>query len=183
VLHPDVVLKKGGIFGKGLFAKKKIPMGTIVYKVKDDVRIYSINQYNKFSKRYKAILTKFGYQEDDKIIHHVDNTRQANHSCDPNVYVMPDDRGYMDIALRDIESGEEITWDYGVILVKWHKPIKCKCGTAKCRDTIYRLPPNSSVENNLISLGRKAKKNVLKVKQPLLDKEELTRLKYTHTNS
>ena len=172
MLHPDVVLKKGGITKKGLFSKKKIPKGTIVYKVKDDVRIYSISQYNKFSKRYQNILTKFAYQENDKIIHHVDNTKHGNHSCESNVYVMQDN-AYMDIALRDIEAGEEVTWDYGVLLPTWHKPLRCKCGSSKCRGMIYRLPPNSKVSSKLKLLAKKAKKDLLKVKQPLLDKREL----------
>lgn len=179
MLHPDVVLKKGGISRKGLFAKRKIPRGTIVYKVDDDVRIYSISQYNKFSKRYKDILTKFAYQEDGKIIHHVDDTRHGNHSCESNVYVMPHGNAYMDITLKDIEAGEEITWDYGVLFPKWHKPLKCKCGSTKCRGTIYRLPPNSKVAIKLKLLAKKAKKDFLKVKQPLLDKKELAKISRT----
>ena len=164
MLHPDVVLKKGGITKKGLFSKKKIPRGTIVYKVKDDVRIYSISQYNKFSKRYRNLLTKFAYQEDNKIIHHLDDTRHGNHSCESNVYVMPQENTYMDIALRDIEAGEEVTWDYGVLLPTWHKPIKCKCGSSKCRKMIYRLPSGSKVSGKLKLLAKKSQKRFVEGK-------------------
>lgn len=177
MLHPDIVLKKGGISRKGLFTKKKIPRGTIVYRVNDDVRIYSIRQYNRFSKRYKDILTRFAYQEDGKIIHHLDDTRHGNHSCDSNVYVMPHEDAYMDIVLRDIMADEEATWDYGLLFPEWHKPLKCKCGSTKCRGMIYRLPPNSSVEIKLKLLAKKAKKDFAKVKQPLIDKKEFGRLK------
>jgi len=51
VLHPNIVIKGGSISGKGLFARRKIPKGTVVYRMKNDIRVYSRNQYKKFSKK------------------------------------------------------------------------------------------------------------------------------------
>lgn len=66
-------------------------------------------------------------------------TRWFNHSCDPNTEVMVEwdaeaqtIRAWW-IALRDIEIGEEITYDYGFV-AEVAEP--CACGSAACRGVI-----------------------------------------------
>jgi hypothetical protein len=71
-------------------------------------------------------------------------TRWFNHSCDPNSEV----RSKWDhdaktirawwIALRDIEVGEEITYDYG-FAAEVAEP--CYCGAARCRGVIVDDDP------------------------------------------
>ena len=39
------------------------------------------------------------------------------HSCDPNSHAIPSGYKYMDIALKDIQRGEELTWDYSVFCI------------------------------------------------------------------
>ena len=44
-------------------------------------------------------------------------------------------------ALRDIEPGEELNYDYGLILEGRHtakvkKEFECRCGTPECRGTM-----------------------------------------------
>ncbi len=54
----------------------------------------------------------------------------TNHSCDPNATF---DRSGMLIALRDIESGEELTYDYlahPIPASPWD--FECDCGVEKC---------------------------------------------------
>jgi len=53
-----------------------------------------------------------------------------NHSCSPNVGIS----GQIDtIAMRDIETGEELTGDYVVACQDEYFNFKCLCGTANCR--------------------------------------------------
>jgi hypothetical protein len=42
------------------------------------------------------------------------------------------------VASRDIEEGEEITYDYATSEVEgsYHLPMKCLCGSSICRGTI-----------------------------------------------
>ncbi|EKE11551.1 MAG: nuclear protein SET [uncultured bacterium] len=68
-----------------------------------------------------------------------------NHSCDPNV-------GYRGqiflVAMRDIKKGEEIVFDYAMVLHRSKGApaynIKCLCGSKKCRGVItdndWKLP-------------------------------------------
>lgn len=73
-------------------------------------------------------------------------TRWFNHSCDPNSEV----RSRWDheaqtmrawwVALRDIELGEEITYDYAFV-AEVAEP--CACGTAACRGLIVDDDPEN----------------------------------------
>ena len=42
------------------------------------------------------------------------------------------------MALRDINSGEEITFDYATVVAEWvgMDPITCNCGATDCRKII-----------------------------------------------
>ena len=71
-----------------------------------------------------------------------------NHSCDPTAVAF----GKLYIAFRDIEPGEEITYDYATTETQFDRIPECKCGTARCRGSItaedwklpelqYRYPP------------------------------------------
>ncbi len=61
--------------------------------------------------------------------------RYINHSCDPNAYLEVS-RGHAWIrAERDIEPGEEITFDYGQeFFDEYIKPKGCRC--AKCTSVV-----------------------------------------------
>ncbi|HWU90570.1 MAG TPA: SET domain-containing protein-lysine N-methyltransferase [Kofleriaceae bacterium] len=71
-------------------------------------------------------------------------TRWFNHSCDPNTEVMVEWDGEARamrawwVALRDIEIGEEITYDYGFV-AEVAEP--CACGAATCRGVIVDDDP------------------------------------------
>ena len=73
-------------------------------------------------------------------------TRWFNHSCDPNSEVMSrwdHAEGTMRawwVAVRDIEIGEEITYDYAFV-AEVAEP--CACGTARCRGLIVDDDPEN----------------------------------------
>jgi D-alanine-D-alanine ligase len=55
-----------------------------------------------------------------------------NHSCEPNTGY----RGLNVVALRPIETGEELTLDYATFMPATMRPFECRCGSARCRGTI-----------------------------------------------
>ncbi|HEX2054535.1 MAG TPA: SET domain-containing protein-lysine N-methyltransferase, partial [Actinomycetota bacterium] len=72
---------------------------------------------------------------------------KVNHSCDPNCGVRVNASGAPDlVARRNIEPGEEITFDYAMRNYSIeHFPSSCLCGAAGCRRTITGwkdLPPD-----------------------------------------
>jgi hypothetical protein len=59
---------------------------------------------------------------------------RTNHSCEPNAGITND---RFLIAMRDIGKGEEVTFDYSMIIADdW--TLECQCGTPSCRRTIGR---------------------------------------------
>jgi SET domain-containing protein len=65
-------------------------------------------------------------------------THYINHSCEPNSYMKILYDHILFIALRHIESGEEITIDYESTLHSDKK--RCTCGAPTCRGTINKRP-------------------------------------------
>jgi hypothetical protein len=64
-----------------------------------------------------------------------------NHSCDPNLGL----RGQITlVALRDIEAGEEVAFDYAMTDSTPYDEFECRCGSVNCRGTVrgddWKLP-------------------------------------------
>ncbi|VDK44094.1 unnamed protein product [Anisakis simplex] len=70
-------------------------------------------------------------------------SRSVNHSCEPNCTVNAvtvDGICRLKVtALRDIEPGEEITYDYGTMICDGMVGMRCRCGAVNCRGTIGKL--------------------------------------------
>jgi uncharacterized protein len=60
-------------------------------------------------------------------------SRSFNHSCDPNAGISH--RSTL-VAVRDIRSGEEITFDYSLTISPTEWSMKCRCGTPTCRKVL-----------------------------------------------
>ncbi len=71
--------------------------------------------------------------------------RWINHSCDPNCESDETDDGRVYIeAMRDIRRGEELNYDYGLIIDDRITPTlkkqhECRCGSKNCRGTMLAL--------------------------------------------
>jgi SET domain-containing protein len=69
------------------------------------------------------------------------SARWINHSCRPNCEAV-DDAGRIYIeAIEDIRPGEELTYDYNLLLDEPHTPAAkkahpCQCGAPRCRGTL-----------------------------------------------
>lgn len=68
-----------------------------------------------------------------------------NHSCSPNTGVRNNQFGAYDfVALVDIPSGSEITWDYSTTEYSFIDIPKCCCGSTECRSKLlgYKFLPD-----------------------------------------
>jgi len=71
--------------------------------------------------------------------------RWINHACKPNCEACEKDGRVFIHALRDIEAGEELFYDYGLVIEgRQTKALKeqfaCRCGAKKCRGTMLARP-------------------------------------------
>lgn len=61
----------------------------------------------------------------------------VNHCCDPNCETDEIDGKIWIVALRDIEAGEELTYDYCLFDGEEDDEAPCYCGAKDCRGTMY----------------------------------------------
>ncbi len=98
-----VTLKKGNIFGKGLFANKPFKKGEVVLKY--HLKPISEQEFTKLSKTERYFVhTHWGV-----LYLYPPPERYVNHSDQPNT--IQDLRSQCALALRDIKKGEQITTD------------------------------------------------------------------------
>jgi len=82
-----------------------------------------------------------------------------NHSCNPNLMMRyPKDKmdfkGYYFIAARDIEAGEELTYDYNTTEYDsevWGCGFKCLCGSENCIGNFRGFKFLNGTQRNQIS--------------------------------
>jgi uncharacterized protein len=71
--------------------------------------------------------------------------RWINHSCDPNCETEESEDGRVYIqAIRNIRSGEELLYDYALIIderltVRVKRLYQCRCGSKRCRGTMLAI--------------------------------------------
>jgi hypothetical protein len=75
--------------------------------------------------------------------------RFLNHSCEPNCDAVCEEGGIWIVARRDIEPGEEITFNYGYDLADYEEHV-CQCGAADCAGFIVDEELFDHVKNKSI---------------------------------
>lgn len=67
-----------------------------------------------------------------------------NHSCEPNSGVRKINNEWWLVAIKNIEVGQEITWDYSTTMYNDDWQMNCDCKAAHCRKIIkeYKTLPN-----------------------------------------
>jgi hypothetical protein len=114
---------------------------------------------------------------EDRVIdalHGGNSSRWINHSCNPNCEADEENERIFIKALRNIKAGEELSYDYGLIIDEpYTKKLKaeypCWCGHANCRGTL--LSPKDREDTPKIPSQKKSKaKSDKKAKDKAKDK-------------
>jgi uncharacterized protein len=164
MIHPDTELKLAHEdMGYGIFAKNLIPKGTITwvldvldFVLTPDMITGLLPQQIQFIEKYAYIDNKGRY------ILSWDIGKYCNHSCKPTTVPIG---SICDIAVRDIQIGEEITCDYGTCNIR--RNLLCQCKVEGCRGIVRSIDLMALIKDidsevaNLIPL-------VNTVPQPLL---------------
>ncbi len=79
----------------------------------------------------------FGLTDGKHVIDGVGVAAFINHSCEPNCEVDEIDGRVMIKAIRDIEVGEEITYDYNLYDGDLDDESPCYCKSKRCRGSMY----------------------------------------------
>ncbi len=147
-----IKVRHSTIHGNGVFATRKIPAGARVIEYqgkriteKQAEKRFGLDPDNPFH-------TFFFSLENGKLIDGGDegnDARWINHSCEPNCEAQEDKGRVFIHALRDITRGEELNYDYGLVIdEKMTKALKkayeCRCGHPGCRGTMLAVKKKSA---------------------------------------
>ncbi len=150
--------RQSAIHGNGVFASAPIAKGERVIRYKGLLRTHA-----EVDRVYADELDTghtFLFTLNDKYVidANVDgnDARWINHSCDPNCEAtwLEDggkkrkDKIFIE-AMRDIAAGEELTYNYGIVLAEPHtaklkKLWACRCGSKYCTGTMLQPKPKKA---------------------------------------
>ena len=124
-----LIFKPSPIHGTGGFAKTPVIMGTLVIEYVGN-RITKQECIERCRRGNEYI---FRLDEETDLDGDVgwNPARFLNHSCAPNCEAELIDGKVWIVALRDIATGEEITFDYGYDLEDYREH-PCRCGAPDC---------------------------------------------------
>jgi SET domain-containing protein len=107
-------LKQSGIHGLGCFAGENIKKGQTVWRFDPGIDlIFTEEDLKNLPNSFTEFLKIYGYSPLESTpktyILCIDHARHMNHSEKPNLLETPEG---LNVAMRDIQVGEELTCDY-----------------------------------------------------------------------
>ena len=162
MIHPDTEVRFiSEEIGYGIVATKLIPEGTITW-VQDELdQVYTSQEVQKMMPHTQEMIDKFTFRNNKgNYVMCWDTAKYVNHSFNSNCLSTAYD---FEIAIRDIQPGEELTDDYGYLNVSEAFQAKNE-GTQ--RTTVY---PDDllNFHQDWDELLKDSFKKIKKVQQPL----------------
>jgi SET domain-containing protein len=133
MLHSAIVASRGdSTHGLGLVATRLIRTGELVWEL--DEPTYNWKEIESWSRERRKAFEWYGFQCGvDRYSLPEGLSREMNHSCDPSTWWSGSNSL---VARRDIQPGEEVTYDYSTSDVDHVFEMECSCGSPRCRGTI-----------------------------------------------
>ncbi|MDR4495127.1 MAG: SET domain-containing protein [Nitrospirales bacterium] len=164
MLHPGTELRKiNDEIGYGVFATQPIPRGTITWALDPLDQILDQHAAEQLEQPYGGNLMRYTWVNGNG--HRIlcwDFGRFMNHSCKANSYGPGGCQ--FEIAVCDIDAGEEITCDYATLNLE--NPLVCQCGSSRCRGVVTS-DDLEGIAASCDELIRSAFARIREVKQPL----------------
>ena len=137
-----IEVRQSAVHGRGVYTAQFIPEGTRIIeytgqRVSWEAAPDDENDPHTFN---------FGLENGEVINPEVDgnDARWINHCCDPNCEAIEEDNRIFIYAMRDIEAGEELFYDYAMeidepITEESKRKFACHCRASNCRGTMLGL--------------------------------------------
>ena len=170
--------RRSGVHGKGVFALADIAEGETLIEYIGEVITWK-EALRRHPHDPKDPNHTFYFHIDEKHVidakHGGNSSRWINHSCKPNCEADEDGGRVFVKALRNIQAGEELFYDYGLIIDAKYTPkllaeYPCWCGAKKCRGTL--LAPKDKPVKKKKTVKKAAKKLQAKVSKKAGSKKD-----------
>tara|TARA_B100001057_G_C22776054_1_gene921615 strand:+ start:740 stop:1198 length:459 start_codon:yes stop_codon:yes gene_type:complete len=132
-------VKKSKIDKNGLYANRNIKKGTRIIEYRGKVITVKQSEINpKFDNDKAIYLFNLNKRYDLDGDFKFNTARLINHSCNPNCEVMGKGLKVWVYAIKDIQKGDELSYDYGFGFDQDYKQFPCNCGSKNCVGYIIR---------------------------------------------
>jgi SET domain-containing protein len=155
---PLIEVRASPLHGLGVFAARSIRKGTRIVEYVGE-RVSHAEADRRYEDKEEGDAHTFLFIVDARTVIDagVDGNaaRFINHACDPNCESVIENRRVFIDALRAIEPGEELTYDYQIQREPDDPPdvdaiFACRCGSRRCRGSML-WPPRSRPERRRAS--------------------------------
>ncbi|AMM24820.1 SET domain-containing protein [Variovorax sp. PAMC 28711] len=157
--------RRSGVHGNGVFALADIAEGETLIEYKGEVISWKEALRRHPHDPSQPQHTFYFHIDDGHVIDgkvHGNAAKWINHSCEPNCEADETDGRVFIKALRTIHAGEELNYDYGLMIDEPYTPellaeFPCWCGSEQCRGTLL-APKDEEEEIQRKKDKKKAKK-------------------------
>jgi uncharacterized protein len=144
-----IQVRRSGVHGKGVFAVARLARKEVIIEYKGEVISWKEALRRHPHDPSDPNHTFYFHIDDGNVIDAKvggNSARWINHACQPNCEADEVNGRVFIKALRGIRPGEELFYDYGLVLDerqtrKVKKQFECRCGSPRCRGTM--LAPRS----------------------------------------
>ena len=165
-----IQMRRSDVHGNGVFALQDLAEGETLIEYKGEVISWKEALRRHPHDPTQPNHTFYFHIDDGRVIDgnvKGNDARWINHSCEPNCEADEVDGRVYIKALRNIAAGEELNYDYGLIIdepytEKLLSEFPCWCGSEMCRGTL--LTPKDEDEEKDKKKKKKAKKKAEKKK-------------------
>lgn len=139
------VVKGDALSGYGIYASKGLKPGEIVFFGEEKPHRLVTKKFveENWSKYELQSFRKYAWPVSNEVYILWDEApaewAPQNHSCNPNTTYS----GLNVVAIKPIQTGEELTLDYTTFLNDEMESFICNCGAANCKKIVQGLPSNS----------------------------------------
>jgi SET domain-containing protein len=142
--HRRIQTRRSGVHGKGVFAVQDLAEGETLIEYVGEIISWPEAQARHPHDPAQPNHTFYFHIDEVHVIDALvggNSSRWINHACDPNCEAEEHNGRVFIKALRNIAAGEELNFDYGLIIdarytAKLKAQYPCWCGAANCRGTL-----------------------------------------------
>ncbi|MFP5357397.1 MAG: SET domain-containing protein [Gammaproteobacteria bacterium] len=136
--------RRSGVHGRGVYALVDLAEGETIIEYVGEVITWDEALRRHPHDPKDPNHTFYFHIDEDHVIDAKfggNSSRWINHSCDPNCEAEVEDGRVFIRALRNIPAGDELFYDYGLVIdepytARLKKQFPCWCGSKNCRGTL-----------------------------------------------